>query len=216
MRVQLLTAAAAAALASPAFAAIDAPAGAYTLDKTHASVTWKVSHLGLSAYTARFTDFDAALELDPAEPANSSVTATINAASIVTDYPGDYKAGHADSGFETWDEDLARNAKWFNSDEFPEITFTSTGIEVDGENTGKMTGELTFLGVTQPVTLDVTFNGSLNPHPFAPISAVGFSATTTLDRTTFGMTNYAPNIGADVEILIEAEFHQPVDSGEAQ
>lgn len=226
----ILVSAAAFALAAPAFAhdhgATDAddapafeitvPAGTYGLDKTHASLTWQVMHLGLSKYTARFTDFDATVEFDPAAPETSSVTATINPTSVETDYPGDYKAGHADSPYETWDEDLAQNPDWFSAGEHPEITFTSTAIEVTGPNTGVITGDLTFRGVTAPVSLDATFNGELNPHPFVGVPAIGFSASGTLDRTTFGMERSVPFVGAEVHLLIEAEFFQNVDDDSAE
>lgn len=189
--------------------AIAAPAGAYTLDKTHASLTFQVMHLGLSNYTARFTDFDASLNFDPANPTASTVTATINPASVETDYPGDYKATHADSGFNSWNEDLANSPNWLNAAAFPQITFTSTALTATGERTGTMSGDLTFLGVTQPVTLDVTFNGELNPHPMLQgRSAIGFSARGTLKRSDFGSTYGAAFIGDEVNLIIEAEFHQ--------
>ncbi len=188
--------------------AIAAPAGVYTLDKSHAAVTFQVMHLGLSNYTARFTDFDAQLTLDPANPTASSVTATINPASVETDYAGDYRATHRGSAYRSWDEDLARNPSWFNAVAHPTISFQSTGLTLTGERTGTMTGNLTFLGQTHPVTLDVTFNGEHVPHPFRPgIAAIGFSARGTLNRSTWGMSNYVPNIGDAVNLIIEAEFH---------
>jgi polyisoprenoid-binding protein YceI len=174
------------------------PAGAYGLDKTHASLTWKVMHLGLANYTARFTDFDADLHLDPANVTNSKVSVTINPASVRTDYP------HADK--KDFDAKLAKGAEWFNADKFPQITFTSTSLTQTGERTGKLTGDLTFLGVTKPVTLDVTFNGGMAAHPFTQKAAVGFSATGTLKRSEWGFTTYIPNIGDEVALMIEVEF----------
>jgi polyisoprenoid-binding protein YceI len=193
--------------------AINAPAGVYALDKSHATVTFQVMHLGLSRYTARFTDFDAQLTLDPANPIASSVTATINPASVETDYPGNYRATHQGSAYRTWDEDLARNPNWFNAGAHPTITFASTGLTLTGERTGTMTGNLTFLGQTHPVTLDVTFNGEHVPHPFRPTqAAIGFSARGSLNRSTFGMGNYIPNIADEVQLIIEAEFFSPEGS----
>ena len=73
-----------------------------------------------------------------------------------------------------------------------------------------MTGDLTFLGVTRPVTLDVTYNGVAR-MPWAPDQdKIGFSATTTLKRSDFGMGAYIPNIGDEVEVIIEAEFAEVV------
>jgi polyisoprenoid-binding protein YceI len=187
--------------------AINAPAGVYTLDKSHATVTFQVMHLGLSQYTARFTDFDAQLTFDPANPTASSVTATVNPASVETDYPGNYRATHQGSAYSSWDEDLARNPNWFNAGAHPSITFQSTGLTLTGERTGTMTGNLGFLGQTHPVTLDVTFNGELVPHPFRPgVAAIGFSARGSLNRSTWGMSNYIPNIADQVNLIIEAEF----------
>lgn len=180
------------------------PSGAYALDPTHASITWKVSHLGLANYTARFTDFDIDLNLDVETPANSAVTASINPTSIETDYPG----------AKDFDGELSNGAKFFNAGEFPEISFTSTSIEQTGDNTATITGELTMLGVTQPVTLEATLNAALATHPFAKKPAVGFSAVGTLDRTQWGMTHLSnllggtehQVVGSSVQVLIEAEF----------
>lgn len=185
---------AAAAFTVPAVA-LDVPSGTYTLDKGHASLTWKVGHLGLSNYTARFTEFDSTIEFNAEDPSKSSVTATVNPGSVETDYPG-----------ETDFDAKLQGSDWFNVSEYPSITFTSTNVEVTGDNTGVITGNLTFLGVTKPVSLDVTFNGALNPHPFAQKPAIGFSAKGTIDRSEFGFDTYEPNIGGDVEILIEVEY----------
>lgn len=189
-------------------------AGTYEIDPTHTSVTWKVDHFGLSGYTGRFKTVDATLQFNPEDPAATSITVTIDPLSVETDYPGDYKAGHADSPYATWNEDLGRNANWLNADAFPQITFTSTSVTQDTASTGKVTGDLTFLGVTRPVTLDVTYNGKAN-FPWAPdADKIGFSATTVLKRSDFGNATYAPNIGDEVEIKIETEFQQIVEAAE--
>ena len=172
------------------------PAGVYKLDETHASLIWKVSHLGLSDYTARFTKFDADLTFDPENPENSSLTATVDPTSIKTDYPGE----------KDFDKELVEKETWFNAGEYPEIKFVSTNVEKTGENTGIITGDLTFLGVTKPLTLDVTFNKALAKQPFSGKPTLGFSASGTLERSKWGMDTYVPNIGDTVELLIEAEF----------
>jgi polyisoprenoid-binding protein YceI len=174
------------------------PGGLYKLDKTHASLIWKVSHLGLSDYTARFTNFDVDLYLDAQDPIRSRVRATIDPTSIETDYPNPEK--------KDFDAQLVNDAGWFNATQFPKIIFTSTMVEKTGDNTGKMTGDLEFLGVKKPVTLDVTYNKSLGNHPFANKPAIGFSATGSLKRSDFGMNTYIPQIGDEVDIIIEAEF----------
>ena len=174
------------------------PAGTYQLDKTHASLTWKVSHLGLSNYTARFTNFDAEILFDPKNPEQSTVKATIDPSSIETDYPYPQE--------KDFDKKLVEKEEWFNANQFPEIIFTSTAITLNGDNTAVMTGELTFLGVTHPVSLDVTFNGAMKKQPFSKKPTLGFSASGSLKRSDWGMATYVPNIGDKVMLLIEAEF----------
>ncbi len=202
----LMSAAAAIALATGCATAEQTlegvPSGAYEMDKTHAMLVWKVSHLGLSTYVSRFTEFDAMLDFNPEDPAASSLSVTVNPASVETDYRGNFKEGHPNSEHDTWNEELGLGDSWLNGDEFPEITFVSTDIETTGDYTGKVTGDLTFLGVTKPVTLDVTYNGTQNMRG----RKVGFSATGTIDRTEFGLGTYAPMIGTQVELEIEAEF----------
>lgn len=174
------------------------PAGDYTLDLSHASVVWKVSHLGLSDYVARFADFDATISFDPNNITDSKVTASINPMSIETAYPN---AAEKD-----FDKVLATEEGWFNAGKYTSIDFVSTSIEMTGDTTANMTGDLTFLGVSKPVTLAVEFNGAMKKQPFSGKPTMGFSASTTIDRTQWGMDKYAPSIGADVEVLIEGEF----------
>jgi polyisoprenoid-binding protein YceI len=176
------------------------PDGLYKLDQTHASVTWKVSHLGLSNYTARFTKIDADLFFDPRDPTKSKLTASVDPTSIRTDYPN---ASEKD-----FDKKLAQDETWFNATKFPDIRFSSTRIEKTGEKTGKIYGDLTFLGVTKPLVLDVTFNGSYLKKPFADTPALGFSAKSVLKRSEWGFNTYVPMIGDDVELLIEVEFNK--------
>lgn len=177
------------------------PAGAYKQDPTHTSVTFKVMHMGLSNYTARFAKAEIDLVFNTKEPALSTVTAVIDPLSIKTDYPF---AEQKD-----FDKELSSDANWFNAGKFPTITFKSTKVEVTGENKGKVTGDLTMLGVTKPVVLDVTFNAGYAKHPMAGIPAVGFSATTTIKRSDWGFTTFVPAIGDDVQIFIETEFTKP-------
>lgn len=176
----------------------DLPAGVYELDKTHASLTWKVSHLGLSNYTARFTRFDASVKLDPKDVTRSTVMASIDPTSIETDYPYPEKTD--------FDKKLITGADWFNTEKFPKIGFRSTKITMNSDNTGTMTGDLTFLGVTKPVTLDVVLNGAMKSQPFSKKPALGFSANGTIKRSDWGFSTYVPNIGDEVELLLEVEF----------
>lgn len=176
----------------------DMPEGKYVLDLSHASIVWKVSHLGLSDYVARFAEFDAAIDYDPSDITKSRVTATINPMSIQTAYPF---AEEKD-----FNKTLATEKGWFNAGEFTSIKFASTSIKMTGDKTALMQGDLTFLGVTKAVTLDVVFNGAMTRQPFSGKPTMGFSATTKLMRSEYGMTQYVPNIGDEVEVMIEGEF----------
>ncbi len=171
------------------------PAGAYQLEKPHASLLFRVKHMGLSSYTARLTDFDATLDFDPKSPTTSHVKAIINPLSVQADHPTD----------KDWDRRIGEDL--MEGKQFPQIVFESTKVETTGAFTGKVTGNLTFMGVTEPVTLDVTYNGSLDNaalYQFRP--AVGFSARGHITRSDFGLTTYRSIVADDVEIIIEAEF----------
>lgn len=171
------------------------PTGAYQLEKAHASLLFRVKHMGLSNYTARLADFDATLDFDPKNPAASHVKAIINPLSVRADHPTDTD----------WDRRIGEDL--LEGKQFPQIVFESTKVETTGEFTGKVTGNLTFMGVTEPVTLDVTYNGALDNaalYQFRP--AVGFSARGRLTRSDFGLTTYRSIVSDEVEIIIEAEF----------
>lgn len=200
----------AASLLAPAFPApsvyaavpapADVPSGTYKIDLTHASVVWKVKHMGLAMYASRFTKFDAVIKYDAATPIKSSVVVTIDPKSVRTDYPFPEK--------ENFDAKLATDAKIFNANAFPEIKFVSTRLIRMGAVSGKLKGDLTMLGVTKPVTLDVVLSGTMKEHPFSKKPALGFSATGTIKRSDFGMTFGTPMVGDDVQLDINAEFQK--------
>ncbi len=174
----------------------DMPAGTYVLDKSHASIIWKVNHLGLSHYTARFTDFSASVALDPADVSKSSLKATIDPTSIKTDFVGE----------KDFDKKLTHGEDWFNGGKFPAITFESTKIEQQLDDTGEIHGNLTMLGVTKPLVLDATFNGAYAQAPFSKKAVIGVSAQTVVKRSDWGFDTYVPMIGDEVLVLIEAEL----------
>jgi polyisoprenoid-binding protein YceI len=183
-----------------------APAGTYILDKTHASLLFRVNHLGFSRYTARFTRFDAMLEFLPDTPTKSQLTATVDARSLETDYPDvatvDFNA-------------MLQNETWLNAQQFPEMRYRSLRIERTGFDTARIHGELTLRGVTRPVALDAKFNGGYPGMARDPHARIGFSAQGTLRRSEFGMTFAIPapgttmGVGDEVEVIIEAEFSGP-------
>ena len=186
---------------------IDAPAGKYVLDRTHGSLTWRISHFGLSSYTARFTRFDSTLEFNPADLTKCSARTVIDIGSVETDYAQQSSKGD-------FNADL-RGEKFFNVAKFREATWRSTSVQVVEGNRLRIPGELTLLGVSAPVTLDATLNGAVKSRPITKLPTVGFSARGTIDRRVFGMLTPPPagtpasGIGAMVEIIIEAEFILP-------
>lgn len=174
--------------------------GKYTLDDSHASITMKVSHLGLSNYTMQFTNFDANLYFNKDKPELSKVNATITMSSIETNYPNEKQ--------KDFDKELAYAPSWFNANVFPQATFVSESIKITEENKGIVYGKLTFLGITKPLAMNVTFNGGFTNKPFVGLPALGFSANAKLNRSEWGLTNLIPAIGDEVDIQIECEFHK--------
>lgn len=185
---------AAACAATPSTEIGAAPAGAYVLDEAHASITWRVWHLnGLSRYVARFDRFEAALDFDPANPAASRIEAVIDPRSVST-------------GDAEFDRLIATSGGLLDADDHPEIRFVSTSVEVTGDNQARVTGDLTFRGVTRPVTLEATYNGGAYDL-LRRANAVGFSARGSINRSDFGAGRYeAFGVSDEVELLIEAEF----------
>jgi len=167
--------------------------GAYVLDKTHASLLWKVNHLGFSSYIGRFNDFDASLDFDPANLQASRVEVIVDAASL-------------DVNNESFENDL-RGSDWFNVEQFPQIIFRSTSlVQSNSENSFVFAGDLTFHGVTKPIHLNVNFNGG-GRNFLTRRNTLGFAATTTIKRSEFGMDNLvAFGVGDDIELEIHVEF----------
>lgn len=178
--------------------AAQAEAVKYVLDKPHTQILFSVNHLGFSNSIGKFADYDGFVNFDEATPANSAVDVTIKTASIDLD---DAK----------WNEHM-KNPDFFNVEKFPEMTFKSTKVEVTGDKTANITGDLTLLGVTKPVVLAAVFNQA-GKHPMSGKSGVGFSATGSLKRSDFGMNYGLPMVGDDVKITIEVEAYAEDKAG---
>lgn len=181
----------------------DAPAGAYTLDKPHASIIFRVDHLGFSHFTGRLSQFDVKLQFDPVHPARSHVEATIDPLSLASDNPP--------KGF----LDQLHGPEWLDAAKFPAITFRSTRIDPTGTNRARITGDFTLHGVTKPVVLTATFNGGYPGMALDPHARIGFSAHGVFKRSAFGMGAWVPKpgskfgVGDDIDVTIEAEFNGP-------
>lgn len=169
----------------------DVPSGKYTLDSSHGYITFSYSHLGFSNPRVGFNRFDTELELDSSNPENSAVEVKIDVASI-------------DSRVAEFNDHL-NGSDFFNTAEHPTITFKSTKVEVTGENTFDVTGNLTILGTTKPVTLATTINKAAN-HPMRNVPTVGVSATAKLMRSEWGLGAYVPAVSDEVELSIEVEL----------
>lgn len=171
----------------------DVPSGKYSLDLSHAYITFSYSHMGFSTPNLGFRDFDASLDLDSNDLENSSIEVVINAASIES-LKDDFN-------------DHLRSGDFFDTANFPQATFSSTKIESTGEDTFDVTGNLTIRDVTKPVTLAATLNKAAM-HPMQKVPTVGFSAETTIMRSEFGLGRYVPNVGDEVTIHITVEMLQ--------
>jgi polyisoprenoid-binding protein YceI len=170
----------------------DIPSGHWVMDKRHSSLIARVQHMGVSLYTVRFDTFDASFDFDPAHPENAKVEASVDPASL------DVNADYA--------KDFAQ--EFLSATKFPTATFVSTQIQTGQGNQGTMTGDLTLMGVTKPVTFNVTLVGTgheVLPLPFGQ-HATGFEATATIKRSDFGSTYLSNLVGDEVTLQIEAEF----------
>lgn len=168
-----------------------AQAAEWQLDPSHMRVGFSVEHLGFSTVHGQFDQVSGQIRYDPAKPKATTVSARIDTRSINT-------------GWAKRDEHL-RTADFFNAENFPAMTFKSTSIQWQGKTRAKLKGELTLLGVTKPVVMDV----QIKKHAASPITkldTIGFHATTTVKRSDFGMKTYVPMITDAVPVVIDAEL----------
>jgi len=170
------------------------PAGRWTVDTVHSVIGFSVRHMMVSRVRGRFRSFTADI-VTTDDPATASLSATVDVASV-------------DTGDETRDNHL-RTSDFFDIENHPTMTFTSTGIAGSGTDY-ELTGDLTIRGVTSPVTFDLEVGG-VEKDPWGNTRA-GFTATTSINRKDFGLEyNAVLETGGvmigdkvDVEIDIEA------------
>ena len=168
-----------------------AQAADYQIDKQgqHASINFKISHLGYSWVYGRFNDFDGTFSWDADKPEASAINVTVNTESVDTN--------HAER------DKHIRGEDFLNVSENATATFTSTGVEVTGDNSAKVTGDLTLNGVTKPVVLDANFIGE-GEDPWGGYRA-GFDATTTLKLADFGIDYNLGPASETVELILTVE-----------
>lgn len=164
----------------------------YTLDPMHTYVLWHINHFGFSNPSGKWFA-EGSLNLDEKKPQNSKVNVIIHINNMVTGIP-----------------ELDKHLKgplFFDVEKFPTATFVSNKIDVTGKKVGKVHGILTVHGVSKPVTLNVTLN-KMGINPISNKMSVGFSASTTIKRSDYGMTTLLPGLGDEVKINIEAEAYK--------
>lgn len=162
----------------------------YKIDPTHTATVFSWNHFGFSTPSANFSDIQGVIKVDNAKPANSSVNVTIPLSSVNTNVPA-------------LDKEFQEEA-WFNAAKYPNITFKSTRVETKDKKHFKITGDLTVKGITKPVVLDAVLNKQ-GEHPMAKVPAIGFNATTSFNRSDFGLGNYVPNVGDKITVNITTE-----------
>lgn len=166
-----------------------APAGTYAIDPDHASVIARVSHLRYSWSIFRFDRISGTLKWDPANPANSSLTAKVETASITSNVKDFAKELSSDN--------------FLKSSAFPDATFVSSAFRQMSTRRGKVDGQLTLMGKTRPVTFDVELVGA--GKGFADRPRLGASAKGSINPVDFGLP---PLFGDSIEIVIDAEFQR--------
>ena len=162
----------------------------YVLDASHSQVVFSYNHLGFSTTYGMFSGFEGEIMFDAENAANSSVSVSMPVMSMFTGW--EKRSGHfmSDDFFGAKDGDM--------------ITFTSTAIEVTGDNAAKITGDLSMNDVTKSVVLDATLNKA-GDHPQAGKPWAGFDATATVLRSDFNLGKFAPFVSDEVEVQISIE-----------
>lgn len=180
----------AAALALVGTGAVAEPAK-YVLDSSHSQILFSYDHIGFSTTWGMFSGFEGEIMFDDADPSASTVSVSMPVKSMFTGWEA--RTGHFMSPdfFDATDDEM--------------VSFTSTSINVTGDNTAVITGDLSLNGVTKSVDLDAVLNKA-DTHPMANKAWLGFNATTTLMRSDYGLGAFAPAVSdaVDVQISIEA------------
>jgi polyisoprenoid-binding protein YceI len=169
-----------------------APAGSYKLDPDHASIIGRIRHQTTSYSTFRFYSDAGTLDWNPAHIEASKVDVTVDIKSLATPVPGF--------------ADRLMGERYFNLAKFPQARFVSTSIRLTGQTTGEITGDLTFLGVTKPITVKAELVGA-GPNPRG-VPTIGFEGTARFNRFDFGLAALPNNIGDQVELILDLEFNR--------
>ena len=168
--------------------------GTYQVEPRHSQVLFTVNHLGFTEYTGQFTQPTGTLVVDTANPGNSKVDVTIPIDKVLTTVP------QLDAHLKTPD--------FFDATKFPTAKFVSTKVTVNG-TTATIAGNLTVKDVTKPVVLNARFVGAGNATQGAKKLNFGFAATTSINRSDFGISYALPGVSDKVDLTINAGFVAP-------
>ena len=169
-------------------------ADTWKIDGNHSAAQFSVRHMGISTVRGAFTKMSGTVEYDAANIEKSTINVTIDAASV-------------DTRVEARDKDL-KSDHYFDVEKYPTLIFKSTKIESAGAGKLKATGDLTLHGVTKPVVLSV--EGITEPMKDQRGTLhMGATASTTIDRTQFGMTTGTAMVGSEITITIDVELTKP-------
>lgn len=171
--------------------------GRYELEDNHAYLGFSYGHMGLSHPKLQFAEFDAILDLDGNNMANSSVSITVDASSIVAAAPEF--------------EELIRGPDFLNVSQHPEIEFVSSGYEETSDSTGILNGDLTIAGISKPATLEVTINAAAM-NQMNRREMIGFAATGSISRADYGMTDFADWVDDQLTLNVHVEFQKIRDA----
>jgi len=186
MKTTLLAATIATLMATTAYSAPEK----YNLDASHSQIVFSYNHLGYSTTWGMFSGFEGDITFDADAPAASNVSVSMPLQSMFTGW--EKRLGHFMS------------PDFFNATDDSMVSFTSTSIEVTGDTTAMITGDLNINGVSKSVVLDAVLNKSAD-HPMSGKAWLGFDAKTTVLRSDFGVGKFAPHISDEVDVMISIE-----------
>lgn len=178
-----------AALSLAVLGATARAADSYSVDPVHSSVSFGISHAGISDIHGRFNDFSGTFVIDKDDPSKSSFALDIKVASV-------------DTNNEKRDEHL-RAPDYFNAKQFPTLSFKSTKVKATDAGFD-VTGDLTLHGVTKPVTMKLKGGHKVVEFPKGT-SRVGVTSAVTIKRSEFDMTTALEALGDDVHIIVGLE-----------
>jgi polyisoprenoid-binding protein YceI len=168
-------------------------AGTWNVDPVHSEVSFVVRHMMVSKVRGRFDTFSGTITTAD-DPLQSTVTATVDLSSVNTGAPD--RDNHI------------RSADFFHVEQHPTMTFQSTGVRQDGDDF-LLDGDLTLRGVTKPVTFKLEVNG-FGPDAYGGTRA-GFSATTEINRSDFGVSYNGPIPGGGVAVSEKVTIHLEIE-----